>query len=261
VESSGMAMRSARSSRLICGLLSLMLTCFALGQDRPEGPSGEELQKYYDKKIVPLNAQPTAQQRAEAMLRLYEFVGTGRFVIDDELNARDVMQPRNVVVEFRIDDVYKGAEGLTSIKVDLNSDMLAVPNERVSGYEKRTAAWRRLDNEGERNRIARAKLDQKVKEGQLTQGEYEKQRSTLEMAEQQRVEETLRISSRTYGLIHGKSFYDLGGSIQPGETYVLAASRARDRVDVYVLEENVNANLYWGELGEDVTAALNQLRR
>lgn len=259
MESSGMTMRSARSSRLICGLL--MLTCSALGQNRPEGPSGEELQTYYDKKIVPLNAQPTARQRAEEMLELYEFVGRGRFVIDDELKARDVMQPRSVVVEFRIDDVYKGAEGLPSIKVELNSDMLAVPNERVSGYEKRRAAWQRLDNEGERNRVARGKLDENLKARRLTQDEYEKQRSALELAEQQRVKETLRISSRTYGLIHGKSFYDLGGSIQPGETYVLAANRARDRVDVYVLEENMNANLYWGELGEDVTAALNQLRR
>jgi hypothetical protein len=256
-----MTMISVQSSRFICGFLSVILTGVALGQDRPEGPSGAELRKYYDKKIAPLNAQPTAQQRAQATLELYEFVGLGRFVIDDELNARDVMQPRKVVVVFRIDDVYKGAEGLPSIKVELSSDMLAVPNERVSGYEKRRAAWRRLSNEGERNRTARAKLDQKLKEGQLSQDEYAKQRSALELTEQQRVNETLRVDSGSYALIDGRSFYDLGGSIQPGETYVLGANRARDRVDVYLLEANMNANLYWGELGEDVSAALNQLRR
>lgn len=260
MESSPMTVSCARSSRLIYGLFSLMFACSALGQDRPKGPSGAELQKFYEKKIVPPNAQPTARQRAQETLELYEFVGTGRFVIDDGLNARDVMQPRNVVAVFRIDEVYKGPEGLPSINVELNSDMLAVPNERVSGYEKRNAAWKRLDDEGAGNRVARAKLEQQLKEGQLAQDEYA-QRSALELAEQQRVEKISKISSRLYRVIHGETFYDLGGSIHSGETYVLGANRTPDRVDVYVLEENMNANLYWGELGGDVTAALDQLRR
>jgi hypothetical protein len=256
-----MITKSFRLQHRICSVLCLMLACSVHAQDRPKGPSGAELQKYYDKKMVPLDAQPTARQRAQSMLELYELVATGHFVIDDALHARDVMQPRNVVAVFRIDDVYKGAERLPSIKVELNSDMLAAPNERVSGYAKRNAAWTLLDKQGDRNRIARAELDDKLEQRQLTQDEYEKRRSALELAEQQRVNEISKISTRSYRVIHGQMFYDLGGSIQPGERYVLGANRARDRVDIYLLEENMNANLFWGELGADVTAALNELRR
>lgn len=70
--------------------------------------------------------------------------------------------------------------------------------------------------------------------------------------------EIVSISSRSIVTHHFESFYDLGGAIEPNESYLLGLNRSRDNPDVLVLEEVPDIqNIFWGRMGTDIVAALD----
>jgi hypothetical protein len=254
--------KTSRSSD-IAWAMALWLGAMNLSsaQQRPAALSAEELQRLNDQKIAVLNSAPTPEACARAMLEQFEFVGSGKFVIDEQLPAqRDPLLPRTEIVRFQIDRVYKGAQSLPAIQVELNSDMLAVPNEHVSAYTKRDATWQNLSQQADRNKVALVNLSRKFEQGELNEDDYARQRRNIEDAERRRVARMVALPNRRLAVIDGKTFYELGGALQGGEKYLVGLNRARDRVDIYLLEEVIDNNIYWGEQRQDLVAVLDRLR-
>jgi hypothetical protein len=80
------------------------------------------------------------------------------------------------------------------------------------------------------------------------------------MAERERFKQVTSLNNRMVAVLDAKSFYERGGAIRPGEKYLLAVNRTRDRVNVYELTDSVS-DIYWGKELEEIAAALEDVTR
>ena len=226
----------------------LQFAAFALGLCLVAGPAlgqaidpnairEEDLWKYSQRKIAILNYIPMASRRAKALLEEYELVALGELTALSEPDD-NVLAPRLVISTFRIDELFKGPNGLAEVSVELISDMLAFPGENVARHEKRKQVWKGMGAQMESIKRARAALDESLGAGAITQQEYDKRRGEVDQRERTMVDANIKLASRQVAVIDGWSFYSLGGAVMPKEKYLLGLNRTKDRIDVFALEES-----------------------
>jgi hypothetical protein len=59
---------------------------------------------------------------------------------------------------------------------------------------------------------------------------------------------------------HGYTFYDVGGVIEPGVSYLVALRTVEDNPVLYDLnEQNAGHSIFWGEFADDIVTQLEQL--
>ena len=224
----------------------------------PNAIREEDLEKYSQKKIAILNYIPSASRRANTLLEEYELVALGEFVTSPEPDEGP-LAPRLVIATFRVDELFKGPKESREVSVELMSDMLAFRGENVSRYAKRKQRWQDIGTEEQSIKRERAALDESLRTGAITQQEYDRKRDELDQKERNRVDTAVKLFSRQVAVIDGRSFYDLGGAIQPKEKYLLGLNRTKDRVEVFSLEEvPVNGNIYWSDTRDEIVSALRK---
>ncbi|MGH8422944.1 MAG: hypothetical protein ACRER3_11425 [Pseudomonas fluorescens] len=227
----------------------------------PKAIREEDLEKYSQKKIAISNYIPSASRRANTLLEGYELVALGEFTTSPEPDEGP-LAPRLVIATFRVDELFKGPKESREVSVELMSDMLAFRSENVSRYAKRKQLWKDMGAQEQSIKRERAALDESLRTGAIAQQEYDKKRDDLDQKEQNRVDTAVKLFSRRVAVIDGRSFYDLGGAIQPKEKYLLGLNRSQDRMDVFPLEEiPVNGNIYWSDTRDEIVAALRKLAK
>lgn len=235
---------------------ALVFTQLAAAQDRTG--TQQEIAGGASKRIARTDWRPSPLAVARRLIQQYEFVGVGQF-LPDNFPAPDDLNPRTLILSFGVDETYTKLD-LPAIEVELNSDMLIATGEQISRYEKRQKVWREFSKKGEHNKTALEELETSLKAGRLTQEEYDRRRRNLEMAERERFKQVTSLNNRMVAVLDAKSFYERGGAIRPGEKYLLAVNRTRDRVNVYELTDSVS-DIYWGKELEEIAAALEDVTR
>ena len=236
----------------------------SLGQDRDsDGIKEEDLPALWAQTIAvpPSQIIFSARTRASNLLEDFELVADGEFfglpdASGDDLSA---LNPENVLVRFRILDLYQGSAP-DFVEIELISDMLIFPGEDVSRFTKRQQV---LDAQiAERQAVGEqvAILERTFEAGEIVLLEYENETARLAVLEDQQIREFLATSTRQIGLVHGNTFHDLGGVIRPNERYLIGANRILDRTNVYRLDEHTTP-IFRGEMRDDLIAALNDLTR
>ncbi len=204
-----------------------------------------------------------AQARASYLLGDYELVADGEFysfpaASPEELRA---LQPEDALLRFRIHRLYKGAAP-ESIEIEFVNDMLVFPGEDVSRYAMRWQILKAKDLEPFEKQLDA--LERSLEAGEIDRLAYELERERLYTQIQQRFDRDGLASTRMISVLHAQTFYDLGGAIRPNERYLIGADRTLDRIHVYRLEDfhhEKSQGIYWGEMREDVAAALDGLTR
>jgi hypothetical protein len=194
----------------------------------------------------------------------FEVVAVG--VFDDppdlESDLLDVLKPHDLTVSFRILMPYKAppAQGAV-VDVLVNSDMLAVPGGDVSRYAARFSEGQRLATEIDSITAQLLVLDQRRETGDLTVAEYENESTKLNGARDRLITQSGAIPTRMWVQSHGDNFYTLGGAIRPGVKYLVGLKSSPGDPQTYLLDElpTSTRDIYWGEMAEDIVAALNDL--
>lgn len=206
-----------------------------------------------------------AQARASYLLGDYELVADGEFysfpaASPEELRA---LQPEDALLRFRIHRLYKGAAP-ESIEIEFVNDMLVFPGEDVSRYAMRRRILDERYKDLEPLREQRDALERSFEAGEIDRLAYEVERDRLLALSQRRRDKDGLASRRMVYVLHAQTFYDLGGAIRPNERYLIGVDRTLDRIHVYRLEDfhhEKSQGIYWGEMREDVAAALDGLTR
>jgi hypothetical protein len=243
----------SRRRALVC-LYALVFAQLAAAQDRTGAQP--EVAGRASEKIARTDWRPSPMALARNVLQQYEFVGVGEFLYDAS-PASSELNSRTLILTFQVDTTYKKPD-LPAIEVELNSDMLIATGEQVSRYAKRQKVWKEFSGQGERSNNALHGLENSLKAGRLTQAEYDRRKNDLEIAERERHKQVASPSNRMIAVMDAKSFYDRGGAIRPGEKYLLAVNRTRDRVNIYELSDH-DLNIFWDREREEITAALEKL--
>ncbi len=207
---------------------------------------------------------PSSRDYATALLADYDLVALGVFedFPQPEPDQFKSLAPGETKVRFKIEKLYKGSAG-DSIDVSLNRDMLIYPGESVSRYAKRQqmrqsqiSAESTLDREF-------AQLEEALRTGATTRQQYDEKLARLKIAKNNLVRESLATSTRTVRPLHTTTFYDLAGAIRPDVEFLIGVTRSVEHVNVYALEEvpTKGANIFWGEVLEDVSRALDSTVR
>ena len=234
------------------------------GQDRDsDGIKEEDLPALSAQKIAvpPSQIILSARTRASNLLKNYELVADGEFYAlpdasSDELSA---LNPENVLVRFRILDLYRGSAP-NFVEIELINDMLIFPGGDVSRHTKRQQVRDAQFSELQAIREQLAVLERAFEAGEIALLEYENETARLAVLEEQLVRERLATSRRQFLVVHGKTFYDRGGAIRPNQRYLIGVNRIPHRAHVYRLDEDT-INIFWGEMRDDLVAALNDLTR
>ena len=235
------------SPYLVC---SLLLGTGALAQDSNRPPA-------------PGTWAVSSAERAEFLLKKYEFVVSGKFVGFPEDVAGDLTRsgPREVVIPFAVSRVYKSYLWLDTIHVQLNADWLRYPGAEISRYSKRLefrqqhAAWRA--------QFARqmAELQEAQQNGFITAQEFQEKETELLAIHDAVVAEAVNIPSRGVVVFHGETFHDLGGAIKPDEQYLLGLDWSREHPSLFVLSDFSDRNIFWGQMRDDIAALLERADR
>lgn len=233
---------------LACILCSLVFGFTAFAQELNRAPA-------------PGTWAVSSEQRAEYFLKSYDFVVAGEFVDYPEDVAGDLTRNgrKEVVVPFVVSRIFKTYLPLGTIQVQFDADMLQYPGEEISRYAKRRefrqqhAAWREQF----------AKQMTELREGQLngfiTALEFRQREAELTAIHDAVVAEAVKIPSRFVGVLHGETFYDLGGAVKPYEQYLLGLELSRENPNVFLLSEVPgNRNIFWGQMGDEIADLLDQ---
>ena len=236
----------------------------SLGQDRDsEGIKEEDLPALSAQKIGvhPSHIIWSALTRASNLLEDYELVADGEFFALPDASGDDLsaLNPENVLVRFRILDLYQGSAP-NCVEIELINDMLIFPGEDVSRFSKRQQVLVAQIAEQQAIREQLAILERTFGAGEIALLEYENETARLAVLKEQQIREFLATSTRQIGLVHGKTFHDRGGAIRPNERYLIGVNRILDRTHVYRLDEHTT-HIFWGETRDDLIAALNDLTR
>ena len=236
----------------------------SLGQDRDsDGIKEDDLPALSAQKIAvhPSHIIWSARTRASNLLEDYELVADGEFFALPNASRDDLsaLNPENVLVRFRILDLYQGSVP-DFVEIELINDMLIFPGEDVSRFTKRQEV---LDAQIAERQVIRERLailERAFEAGEIALLEYENETARLAVLDEQQIKESLATSTRQIGLVHGRTFHDRGGAIRPNERYLIGVNRILDRTHVYRLEEHTT-HIFWGEMRDDLICALNDLAR
>jgi len=243
---------------VFCAPCGLLLDGVALAQDRGLRPP------ITDQQTVFLYGDPTVtssapQVAAQLLLEESDLVAWGEFVNlrEADSDGRDVLAPRQVTLSFRVSQVYKGsATDGSSVRIELNSDMLVYPGDDVSRYSKRLDVRRNRREELGLIRSQLAALDDAKRTGALSERQHANERARLDSRAAELAQQPLDTSSRMAFVSHGGTFYDIG-AITEGELYLVGLEAISTREGTYGLDDlATNRNIFWGELADDVADAL-----
>jgi hypothetical protein len=218
----------------------------------------------------------SAGDRAELFLDHFDVVAHGTFsdipgvessavpkqVERLDADAAELLIPKDVAITFNIRRLYKGAPPSGStIKVELTSDMLLFPGSDVSRYARRLEFWLEIAAEREATAEQLARLDQSYQDGEISPDEYQREGKRLSEVDPERLAISVRVPTRMVFVSHGETFYDRGGAIQPGESYLVGLTWTPHDIRTYSLEETPQngRNIFWGQMADDLIAALDDL--
>ena len=233
------------SAWIVCNLV-FGLNAFAQELNRPPAPGTWAV---------------SSEQRAEYFLGSYDFVVAGEFVGYPKDVAGDLTRNgrKEVVVPFAVSRIFKTYLPLDTMQVQFDADMLRYPGEEISRYAKRRefrqqhAAWREQFAE------QMAELREAQLNGFITAQEFRQREAELLTIHDAVVADAVEIPSRFVGVLHGETFYDLGGAIKPHEQYLLGLELSREDPSVFVLTEvPPNRNIYWGQMREEIAGLLDR---
>jgi hypothetical protein len=258
-----------------CLACALAISSTGLGQERDSDAITDEDRE--GRNLAVGDWVPSARTWAKLLLENFDLVAVGEFsdIPDlksdsasaevDRLDARfaELLMPHEVVVTFNIRGLYKGASRGSTIKVELVSDMLLFPGEDVSRYSRRFRHWQELAAEKSAMAERLSELDESYQDGEMTLDEYERTRARLLSPDAERLAVDVNIPTRMVFITHGETFYDLGGAVGPGESYLVGLNWTPHDLQAYTLDERPHngRSIFWGEMADDVIAALNEFVR
>ena len=200
------------------------------------------------------------EQWASFVFENYEVVVVGEFPdIPDDVAGNITRQGENeVVIPFEVSAIYKGYVPYDVVQVRLVADMLSYPGEDIARYSKRFETRLEYAAMFEQLNQRFTNLRSDLRSGLVSDESFQAQEAVLLAEQQQLFSESVSISFRSISITHSLSFYDLGGAIEPNESYLLGLNRSRDNRDVLVLEEvPLIQNIFWGRMGTEIGAALD----
>lgn len=202
--------------------------------------------------------------RAAFLLDAYDLVAIGEFIDLPEDAAADLSPDalKEVVVEFRLHHVYQGYVSGDPISVTLPADMLRYPGENVSRYVKARDTLLRKAESLLSMEQELAALREALRIGSVTTDEFRRQENELSGSLEGLAADIAGTRNRMIAVIHGASFYDLGGALKQDEPYLLGLDRSGENADVFVLVESPHIqNVFWGQTRRDVVTALDRIMR
>lgn len=199
---------------------------------------------------------------ASGMLRDCKLVADGEFYAfpaysPEELRAL-VME--EVTIKFRVNKLYKGSQR-DSIDIRLTNDMLEFPGEGISRFVKRQRIvkkrWQDMEPLFEQFHVARSAYEA----GTISEEDFMAKADEIAflMEERKRMDGLVDDALRYPIVSHSKTFYEDGGAIAPGKSYVICLDRVPDEEGVYVLEELPPGrwNISWGERREYILSGFD----
>jgi len=181
----------------------------------------------------------------EYVLSNSDFVGVviASEIIDSEFEL-PILKNRDVRVVFEIERVFKQPESESAnyITVIMPSDMLIYPGEEKSRYNKRHEILEEIRPRLlELNGQAQA-LGGGLKNGSISQAEYDSRMSVIGPELSNLAGQVNSMTVGTLAITHGKSFYELGGRIEPESDYLVFLNK--DEHGDYRLTPAVSYNDY-----------------
>ena len=236
------------SACIVCSLV-LGLNAFAQDSNRPPAPGTWAV---------------SSAERAEFLLKKYEFVVFGKFVGFPEDAAGDLSMdgPKVVVMPFAVSRVFKMSLPLGTIQIQLNADMLRYPGEEISRYSARHEFWEQYAAWLEQLDRQMTDLREAQQNGFITAQEYQQKEAELLAIQEAVHAEVGNVPNRFVGVIHGETFYDLGGAIRPDEQYLVGLDWSREDPSIFVLPDVPgDRNIFWGQMRDELATLLERADR
>jgi hypothetical protein len=240
---------------LRCALFAPALAMCAIGiaQDRDSASWGEY----------------SPDRQANYFLSNADLIAIGEFSapVDRFMDVKSLLSSQSIDVTFTIQQVLKGnLQPGSTVTVRMNSDMLAYPGESISRYEKRFLLF-----DEKRGQLAAAAI-----RATAEAADAEKEFEAGEISQLQRDERIRAIDSRNATLIaetnelramqrrrpitsHGASFYDQGGVIQSGMSYVIALGSIEGNARYFALGD-MGGGIMWGEIAQEIQVEISRLQ-
>ena len=207
----------------------------------------------------PLEATP--RNLAIELLDKQQLVSVGEFYAIPEFTPVELrgLQSKDVRVRFRIQHLHKG-EAVDSIKVKLNSDMLAVPGEDRSMHAKRHSFLEEFEAYIRPHWDRVEEIKKAAAAGEVDLQAYSAEINRVYDLVSERTHSLL--SSRRVSSLVGDTFYDRGGVLHPNRSYLIGVNKVRGSKDVYSLGElpDSPSRIYWGQESDEVRGELKKLR-
>ena len=204
----------------------------------------------------PLGSQ-TGIGSVRVLPEFYEVIVDGEFNELPEATVEEIqhLTPQQTLVRFNVLDVLKGSAP-ESISIELNTDMLLLPEENMSRYAKREriveaqyAEWYLISDQ----LVAlRADFDA----GAIDRTAFEQERSRL-LALRTGTSRVIPFTKSSADLHAAKTFYELEGAIRENEKYVMGIEPIPGTKNSFRLEEvTATYNIFWGQMREFALQAL-----
>ena len=237
---------------VLCCLCALGLWRVALGQDiHPEMVTEADRRAREDAFLTPpeFHLGPPADF-VSYLLRRYEFVADGQFdgLPEYSLEELKASRPAEVRIKFRINQLYKG-QAEDSIDIRLTDDMLAVPGETISRNAKRHQILEKRNRDLKSVRKQIDDMKRSFEAGEIAEHDYQAERRRLYDIIHNRVQADGGISAPHIFVFDGKSFYDKGGAVGPGENYLIGVNASPEAADAYYIDEFLSkSSIFWGAM-------------
>ena len=245
-------------------LSCLAFSCPSLGQDiDPSLITAEEIRSARNQNItlgVPWGKYlPAPEELASDLLENCELVADGEFYALPESSPEELtaLKRGHTLVRFRIHRLYKGVAP-DAIAIQLENDMLIIPGEEISRYEKRRRILEEVLADVEPLLEQTDALLRSLEAGEVDRQAFTKETERLNAIISERIgREGVVDWALIGGPSHGKTFYDLGGAIRPNERYLLGLNTISHENNAYGLSAFGSLSwIYWGEMRDYVLSAL-----
>ena len=242
-------------------LSCLAFSCPSLGQDIDPSLITAEETRSSGKKIIVVpwgKCLPAPEELASHLFENCELVADGEFYALPESSPEELtaLKRGHTLVRFRIHRLYKGVAP-DAIAIQLENDMLIIPGEEISRYEKRRRILEEALADVEPVLEQTDALLRSLEAGEVDRQAFTKETERLNAIISERIgREGVVDWALIGGPSHGKTFYDLGGAIRPNERYLLGLNTISHENNAYGLSAFGRLSwIYWGETREYVLAA------
>lgn len=154
----------------------------------------------------------SSAERAEFLVKKYEFVVSGKFVGFPEDAAGDLSMdgPEVVVMPFAVSEVFKTSLPLDTIQIQLTADMLRYPGDEISRYSMRREFWEQYAAWLEQFDRQMTDLREAQQNGFITAQEFRQKEAELLTIQEAVYAEVGNVPRRFVGVLHGRRFMTLG---------------------------------------------------